>query len=401
MIYNYSPITEELCPEEINLTDKKTGKVISFQKNIVHVGRSVGCDIDFDKEYRYVARMQATFFCENGKWYLQDNCSTNGTYVNGKRLDSGERYLLEPGDEIDFAHSAVFIYEQTIEKKEMPQEEPQQIEEGSKELAILEAAIQAFAQADYTGNELLRMIFLALLRAPLYFPVDIDMEALFGNINPENLKSGEYIKPDKDVKMKFLTLTVKEGETFIPAFTSSEEAQKGESASVIRIYPQDYLPMVLPMENDMVINPFGTAHFILGHQVIKEALVPLVLKTESPEELKNKLLKNSPELKNILKSEVNGNSNKYCGDSDNGPKKSKDSWSDFIGKVIDGRYEIIKKCDSFQNVATFLAIDMRLPKQWKIKVCNLKGDSNAVIGQALMKAESERVYRLTEYAELR
>ena len=97
------------------------------------------------------------------------------------------------------------------------------------------------------------------------------------------------------------------------------------------------------------------------------------------------MLKKSPELKNILKGEINGNSNKLHGNSNSELKEPKDAWSDFIGKVIDGKYEILAKCDSFQNIATFLALDTRLTKQWKIKVCHLKGDSNAVIGQALMK----------------
>lgn len=222
MTYNTSHITEELHTAEICLTNKETGKTITFWQNMVRAGRSTECDLAIDKEHRYVARIQAIFFYENGKWYVQDNHSTNGTYLNGVRCNAEERYVLGFGDEIDFAHSVILVYEQFIKETKALHEE-------------------------------------------------------------------------------------------------------------------------------------------------------------------DKLLTNSVELKSLIKEETDSLKWNFAGNSKGEQKERLEDWNRFIGKIIAGRYEFIKKCDSFQNVVTFIAQDMRLSKQWRIKVCKLKGDSHAVIGQALVK----------------
>ncbi len=52
---------------------------------------------------RVVSRMHAKIVVEQGKAYIIDQESTNGTFLNGKQLVPWERCLLRQGDVIGFA----------------------------------------------------------------------------------------------------------------------------------------------------------------------------------------------------------------------------------------------------------------------------------------------------------
>ncbi len=47
-----------------------------------------------------VSRRHAELTPDDGRWFLRDLESANGTYVNGERLEHGERFELSPGDQI-------------------------------------------------------------------------------------------------------------------------------------------------------------------------------------------------------------------------------------------------------------------------------------------------------------
>ena len=47
-----------------------------------------------------VSSLHCTIFYEQGKFYITDDNSTNGTHVNGKRLDANEPFELPDGAEI-------------------------------------------------------------------------------------------------------------------------------------------------------------------------------------------------------------------------------------------------------------------------------------------------------------
>lgn len=57
-----------------------------------------------------MSRRHATFQFDNGKWYLVDNDSKNGTYINGIKLQSEKKYLLAAGDEIVFANYTKVVF---------------------------------------------------------------------------------------------------------------------------------------------------------------------------------------------------------------------------------------------------------------------------------------------------
>ena len=90
----------------------------------------------------------------------------------------------------------------------------------------------------------MKVIVATLADAPLYFPVEIDIESILGSVDPMKLKVGDTLQPTKDVRMRILTLGFENGVEIVPMFTSNDEANKGPNASVVRLYPQDYSPVL-------------------------------------------------------------------------------------------------------------------------------------------------------------
>ncbi len=62
----------------------------------MQVGRAPECEIRLDDTY--VSQMHARLFGKNGKWYVEDLGSTNGTFVNDQKLAAPAQ--IEPGDRI-------------------------------------------------------------------------------------------------------------------------------------------------------------------------------------------------------------------------------------------------------------------------------------------------------------
>jgi len=59
------------------------------------IGRSSGCDLVLT--HTTVSRCHARLIPRDGFWVLHDLCSTNGTYLNGRRI---KRCQLRPGDRL-------------------------------------------------------------------------------------------------------------------------------------------------------------------------------------------------------------------------------------------------------------------------------------------------------------
>lgn len=85
----------------LNLWMKAEERAVKLQGDRLLVGRSTDCDLQLNSPY--AARYQATLIREGKNWFLRDNNSRNGTYVNGIRLEPGELVMLKRGDSISFA----------------------------------------------------------------------------------------------------------------------------------------------------------------------------------------------------------------------------------------------------------------------------------------------------------
>ena len=53
-------------------------------------------------------------FYEKNSWFIRDNHSTNGTWINGIRMEPGKKYQLSADDVIGFAGTYQYIFYKTI-----------------------------------------------------------------------------------------------------------------------------------------------------------------------------------------------------------------------------------------------------------------------------------------------
>ena len=323
-------ITTVLYSDILRLTIESSGKTVQLQKNIVEAGRDKNCDFLLDGKSTVSCR-QATFLYEKDMWFLRDNFSTNGTWLNGVKIQPGKKYQLATNDEINFAMAErVFFDKHECNVQPVGDQD-------AKAVAFLEAGMVTFAKSEHEDEVALKLIIAALSDAPIYFPVEIDLEAMLGSVDPTKLKAGDILQPTKDVKMRILTLTLESGVEFVPMFTSNEEVNKGPSASIIRFYPQDYLSKLVQMDKPVIINPFSENRFLLSKQLITEVLLPFVENKTKPQ------------------SEV-----------------VEQPADNYIGKTIDGKYKVLKIIGRGGFYTTYLVKDIRFNKAWAMKACDKK-----------------------------
>lgn len=88
----------------IIISGENTGKIYPFEKAKITVGRGEKCDIQLMESS--VSREHASIeFSDNSIPLLKDNQSTNGTFVNGLKVDE---VFLNEGDKVQFGLSTVF-----------------------------------------------------------------------------------------------------------------------------------------------------------------------------------------------------------------------------------------------------------------------------------------------------
>ncbi|MDR0654114.1 MAG: FHA domain-containing protein [Synergistaceae bacterium] len=85
-------------PEILTLSLLTGGNAISVHSGDV-LGRNGDAGAFFEK-FRTVSRRHACVTFVNGAWNIEDLGSTNGTWVNGRRLGTKERCPLNEGDTV-------------------------------------------------------------------------------------------------------------------------------------------------------------------------------------------------------------------------------------------------------------------------------------------------------------
>lgn len=330
----------------IKLFDTNSNKSIEIQKAKFDVGRNPKCEISIDDNN--ISRIHASFYYEKSSWFIMDKDSKNGTYLNGKKLEHNTKYELYPDDSIKFAQSSTYVFFKT--KNETYQE--------NELITILEKALKDYYDSiDFNedGSDILKVIALIMAEVPMLFPMDYDFNEIFGNIDPTKLKIGDTITSTNDVKMKILTLQVPNGEELIPMFTTDVEAHKGPCVNLTRLYPKDYLPIVISMNKPVIINPFDEKSINLNLKFFKDIVLPLV----------QEKLKNANEIKDENHDDIKA------------------------GTVLDNKYELLKQIGSGGLSTVYLARDIRLNKMWAVKVAQAKrnNQSNPIFNSVIQEAQ--------------
>lgn len=84
-------------------TGARAGQVLHFDKPVVVIGRSEGVDLRFDvRKDLDVSGRHAEIRFGDGTYTIHDTGSTNGTFVNGARVQSGGSQTLRAGDRVQF-----------------------------------------------------------------------------------------------------------------------------------------------------------------------------------------------------------------------------------------------------------------------------------------------------------
>jgi hypothetical protein len=71
-------------------------RTVSLDGTALQIGRADACQIRL--EDNYVSSFHARLFRQNGSWYVEDLGSTNGTYLNDRKVTSPAE--LHPGDRV-------------------------------------------------------------------------------------------------------------------------------------------------------------------------------------------------------------------------------------------------------------------------------------------------------------
>jgi len=88
-------VARVICSEE-------SGKVLQeypLEKPNVSIGRSPKSDIVLTKD-KLASSHHATISYKRGRYVIQDEHSTHGTFVNGQQIEDATPYLLHDGDSI-------------------------------------------------------------------------------------------------------------------------------------------------------------------------------------------------------------------------------------------------------------------------------------------------------------
>ncbi len=83
------------------------GKVFTLSKNEIVLGRDVSADVVINAAE--VSRRHTRLRLDAGQYIIDDLGSTNGTFVNGQRINTPQ--ALRPGDIIMLGEAATLVYE--------------------------------------------------------------------------------------------------------------------------------------------------------------------------------------------------------------------------------------------------------------------------------------------------
>lgn len=81
--------------------------VLTFTAERQLFGRE-NCEKDFIRNNKFISREHFRYFYRDGQAYVED-ISTNGTFINGKRLIKGKEYALNVGDILKVSNEELIV----------------------------------------------------------------------------------------------------------------------------------------------------------------------------------------------------------------------------------------------------------------------------------------------------
>lgn len=202
---------------------------------------------------------------------------------------------------------------------------------------------------------LFKRIIMLLFRTPLYVPIDVKRK-FRGALNDISvLPNGSNEK----INISILTLFDSDGTEVISLFTQKEKASKNENVATILLGVREWMDVARKMAaigTYVYINPFDEKKFVLTDEIVK-ILSKIVFSDEEIEESQ----------KCKVCAAVVPNGAKFCPEC--GAKISAEEGLGELepGTTIDNKYKILTTVGKGGMSIVYLAIDMRINKQWAIR----------------------------------
>ena len=93
-----------------------------FTADIIQIGRDNSSDVAIQDKNKFVSRKHAQIQFQDGSYYLMDQESRNGTFLNHKRLKANYPYTLEDGTEFEIGQFHITF--RIVEEKQASPEPP-------------------------------------------------------------------------------------------------------------------------------------------------------------------------------------------------------------------------------------------------------------------------------------
>jgi putative nucleotidyltransferase with HDIG domain len=88
------------------ISGSSKGRTVSLDESQLPLGIGRDPENTIALEHTAISRFHCTISTENGAYYIEDNESTNGTYLNGRRV---RKERLSPGDELIIANVGIVV----------------------------------------------------------------------------------------------------------------------------------------------------------------------------------------------------------------------------------------------------------------------------------------------------
>lgn len=98
----------------LQMVYKKTGKVVTVNSGQFIIGKSREMTDFCIADNQAVSRKHASFYQNNGEWFIGDMDSLNGTFVNGIRVVPGQPVKVRAGDEIVLADEKFIVQGESV-----------------------------------------------------------------------------------------------------------------------------------------------------------------------------------------------------------------------------------------------------------------------------------------------